>query len=74
MLEQFKSTLKAQTDCEEMIKAKVGGECVVIINGEKAQVIIENGKSNDSTILQITEIIENNTPVSPENLTIIEAK
>ena len=74
LLEQFKSTLKAQTDCEEMIKAKIGGECVVIINGEKAQVIIENGKSNDSTILQITEIIENNTPVSPENLTIIEAK
>lgn len=74
LLEQFKNTLKAQTDCEEMIKAKVGGECVVIINGEKAQVIIENGKSNDSTILQITEIIENNTPVSPENLTIIEAK
>ena len=57
-----------------MIKAKIGGECVVIINGEKAQVIIENGKSNDSAILQITEIIENNTPVSPENLTIIEAK
>lgn len=73
-LEQFKNTLKAQTDCEELIKAKVGGECVVIINGEKAQVVIENGKSNDSVILQITEIIENNTPVSPENLTIIEAK
>lgn len=74
LLEQFQNSLKAQNDCEELIKAKLGGECVVIINGEKAQVIIENGKLNDSAILQITEIIENNTPISPENLTIIEAK
>lgn len=74
LLEHFQSTLKTQNDCENLIKAKLSGECVVIINGEKAQVIIENGKSNESTILQITEIIENNTPISPENLTIIEAK
>lgn len=74
LLESFKNTLKAQTDCEELIKAKLGGDCVVVLNDEKAQVIIENGKLNDSTILQITEIITNNTKVSPENLTIIEAK
>lgn len=74
LLDEFKNTLKAQTDCEELIKAKIGGDCVVILNKEKAQVIIENGKSNDSVILQITEIIENNTDVSAENLTIIEAK
>ena len=74
LLDEFKNTLKAQTDCEELIKAKIGGDCVVVLNKEKAQVIIENGKSNDSVILQITEIIENNTNVSAENLTIIEAK
>lgn len=74
LLENFKNILKSQTDCEELIKAKIGGDCVVVLNGEKAQVIIENGKSNDGVILQITEIIENNTDVSAENLTIIEAK
>ncbi|MDO4380687.1 MAG: SpoIIIAH-like family protein [Clostridia bacterium] len=74
LLEEYKKTLKAQSDCEELIKAKLSGDCVVILNKEKAQVIIENGKSNEKTILQITEIIENNTDVSAENLTIIEAK
>lgn len=74
LLSKYSENLKAQTDCEALIKAKLGGECVVIINGEKAQVIIENGKSNETSILQITEIIENNTHISAENLTIIEAK
>ncbi len=74
LFESFQSTLKAQNDCEELIKAKLGGDCVVVVNGEKAQVIIENGKLNDASILQITEIIENNSAVSAENLTIIEAK
>ncbi len=74
LLSDFQNTLKAQTDCEELIKAKLGGDCVVVLNGEKSQVIIENGKLNESAILQITEIITNNTEVSPENLTIIEAK
>lgn len=74
LLQDFQNTLKAQTDCEELVKAKLGGDCVVVLNGEKAQVIIENGKSCESAILQITEIITNNTKVLPENLTIIEAK
>lgn len=74
LLSKYSENLKTQTDCELLIKAKLGGECVVIINKEKAQVIIENGKSNETSILQITEIIENNTNISAENLTIIEAK
>lgn len=74
LLDKYNADIKTQSDCEALIKAKIGGECVVIINGQTAQVIIESGKSNETAVLQITEIIVNNTHISPENLTIIEAK
>ena len=49
-------------------------ECLVIINDGSCQVILEKNTLNDLLILQITEIIEKNTEISSENLTIIEAK
>ncbi len=74
MLSEFKNSLKSETDAENLIKAKVGGECLVIINDASAQVILQKGLLNDTVLLQITEIIEKNTNISAENLTIIETK
>ena len=74
LLSDYTSKLKAQTDTENLIKAKTGSECVVIINEDKCQVILEKNTLNDTLILQITEIIEKNTNISAENLTIIEIK
>ena len=74
LLSDYTSKLKTQTDTENLIKAKTGSECVVIINEDKCQVILEKNTLNDTLILQITEIIEKNTNISAENLTIIEIK
>ncbi len=74
LLTDYTSKLKAQTDTENLIKAKTGSECLVIINEDKCQVILEKNTLNDTLILQITEIIEKNTNISAENLTIIEVK
>lgn len=74
MLTDFRSDIKAETDTENLISAKVGGECLVIINDGNCQVILEENTLNDLLILQITEIIEKNTEISSENLTIIEIK
>lgn len=74
LLSDYTSKLKAQTDTENLIKAKTGSECLVIINEDKCQVILEKNTLNDTLILQITEIIEKNTNISAENLTIIEIK
>lgn len=74
ILSDFQSDIKAETDVENLIKAKVGGECLVIINEGACQVILEKNTLNDLLILQITEIIEKNTEISSENLTIIEVK
>lgn len=74
LLSDYKDDIKAETDTENLISAKTGGECLVIINEGACQVILKKNTLNDLLILQITEIIEKNTEISSENLTIIEAK
>lgn len=74
LLSDFQTSLKQETDTENLIKAKISGDCLVIISDKTAQVILPQGTLIDNVLLQITEIFENNTGISPENLTIIEAK
>ena len=74
LLTEYTANMKAQTDAENLIKAKTGSECIVIIGDGNCQVILEKNTLNDTVILQITEIIEKNTHISSENLTIIEIK
>ena len=70
----YQTTLKCETDCENLITAKTAKECIVVINEGNCQVILEKNTLNDTLILQITEIIVKNTNISAENLTIIELK
>lgn len=74
MLADFRRDAKSETDAENLIKAKTGSECIVTINNGNCQVVLEKNTLNDVLILQITEIIEKNTNISAENLTIIELK
>jgi len=72
--EEYKRVIKSQTDAKNLIYAKTGSECIVIINGNTCQVIMEKNTLNDTVIFQISEIIEKNTNISAENLSIIEIK
>lgn len=74
MITDFQSQLKGETDCENLIAAKTAKDCLVVINEGACQVVLEKNTLNDMLILQITEIIEKNTEISAENLTIIELK
>ncbi len=74
MLSDYQNDMKMQTDAENLITAKTGSECLVVINGEQCQVVLEKNTLTDAKILQITEIIEKNTNIFSENLTIIELK
>ena len=74
LVSDYQSILKTETDCENLITAKIAKECLVVINNGACQVILEKNTLNDLLILQITEIIEKNTEISSENLTIIELK
>lgn len=74
MLSDYQNDIKCETDTENLIKAKTGSECLVTINNGNCQVILQKNTLDDRLILQITEIIEKNTNISAENLTIIELK
>ena len=74
MLSDFQKTIKTETDTENLITAKISSECLVVINDGACQVILQKNTLNEHVILQITEIIERNTKISSENLTIIELK
>ena len=71
LLSDFKDDIKTETDTENLISAKTGSQCLVVINDGTCQVILEKNTLNDLLILQITEIIEKNTEISSENLTIV---
>ena len=64
LMTDFTGAVKKESDCESLISAKTG----------TAQVILKKNSLDEATILQITEIIEKNTNISAENLTIIESK
>ncbi|MDD6526753.1 MAG: SpoIIIAH-like family protein [Oscillospiraceae bacterium] len=74
LMDEFTDAVKKESDCESLITAKTGCSSIVIINNDIAQVIMQKNSLDEATILQITEIIEKNTNISAENLTIIEAK
>ncbi len=74
ILSDFQRDMKLQTDAENIISAKTGSECLVVINAGKCEVILQKNTLNDSLVLQISEIIQKNTNISAENLTIIELK
>ena len=73
-LEKFQSDVKSEADTENLITAKTGFDCVVVINDKSCQVIMQKNSLDDAVVLQITEIISKNTDISAENLTIIEVK
>ena len=72
LLRRLQRTQEAQTNCETLIRAKVGGRAIVLLEEDGAQVVVERGKLNDRTALQITEILEQNAHIPAENLTILE--
>lgn len=73
LLDSYARNMKIQSDTESLISAKTGSDCIVVINEEDCQVIMEKNTLNDTVILQITDIIEKNTNISAKKLTIIEA-
>ncbi|MFR9176889.1 MAG: SpoIIIAH-like family protein [Acutalibacteraceae bacterium] len=71
-LKALSNAIKLEGDIEALIKAKTGGDCVVIINNNSAEVIVAKGALNDTVILQIKEIVLKQTGFSAENITIVE--
>lgn len=68
------NTIKQEADTENLIKAKVKSKCIVAINAEKVEVVVEKKVLNANMIMQIKDIIMKQCKASPDNITIVEVK
>lgn len=73
-LSEISRDIKLEADIENLISAKVGSDCLVIINGDKIEVILSKGIVNETVNTQIVDIILKQNEKFSENITIIETK
>lgn len=63
-----------QSNIENLVAAKTGSKCIAVISDNGVEVIIDKAVITEDTILQIKEIVMNNTEISQEKISIIAAK
>ena len=73
-LAELTDCVKLEADIEALVKSKCGFGCVVIINGDSAEVVCEKGGLDSTAILHIKDIFLKHTSIKSENITIFEAK
>lgn len=71
-LEALSEAFRDEADIENLITAKLGGECLVIIDGESCRVVLQKGALNKEAAVQIRELVMNQTKIPAKNITIIE--
>jgi stage III sporulation protein AH len=59
---------------ENLIKAKSFPECIVYIDGEKANVVVRTNGLVPTQAAQIKDIVVNQGKIKPENISIVEVK
>lgn len=73
-LDRLSEAIKLESDIETLVTAKLGGNCVAVINGDAIQVVIPKSLIDDTSVLQITDIILDNTDIKSDNIKIIGAE
>ena len=66
------ATMSAEVNIEELVKAKGFADCVAIINGDNASIIVKSDGLLPSEIAQITEIVYEQAGILPSNMNIVE--
>lgn len=61
-----------ESNIETLIIAKGFEECVAVISGEDASIVVKSDGLQAAQIAQINEIVYNEAGISPVNITIIE--
>ena len=64
--------IQNEANIESLVKAKGFEECVAVINGEKANVIVKSEGLRPNDLSQILEIVYLQAGILPENVTIME--
>lgn len=73
-LQAIASDIESEANIESLIMAKGFSECVAVVNGDTASVIVKTDGLLDTEVAQISEIVYEQAGVHPDNLNIIEAE
>ena len=71
-LEDLAETLVLEGDLENMITAKLDCECLVILNGDQAEVIVPKGALDAVSVVKIRELCVNHADCAPSAVTMTE--
>ncbi len=65
--------MSAEANIETLVKAKGIAECVAVINGKSCSVIVNTKNLQADDLTQITDIVFEQTGISVQNITVVEA-
>ncbi len=71
-LAKLTENMTAESDVETLITAKTGLDCLVILDGGSAEVLLDQTPSESAVMIQITEIVVQKTGLDAADVTIIE--
>ncbi|MBQ4066825.1 MAG: SpoIIIAH-like family protein [Clostridia bacterium] len=65
--------IESEANIESLVIAKGFDECVAVVNGDTASIIVKTDGLLDTEVAQICEIVYEQTGIHPDNLNIIES-
>jgi stage III sporulation protein AH len=71
-LQELAENIKLESDCEALITAKTGGECLVVISEDAAQAVLGGKALEGAMALQIKEILATKTGLAYDKITLVE--
>ena len=72
-LQQIAVDIENEANIESLVMAKGFSECVAVVNGDTASVIVKTDGLLATEVAQISEIVYEQAGVHPDNLSIIES-
>ena len=73
-LSQIAKDIESEANIESLINAKGYEQCVAVVNGDTASVLIKTDGLMENEVAQIAEIVWQQAGIHPDNLQIIESK
>ncbi len=69
---QIVEEMTIEANIEALIKAKGFSECITVISGDKANVIVKSDGLLETEVAQIAEIVYSEAGIVPSNITLVE--
>lgn len=73
-IKQIAKDIENEANIESLVRSKGFTECVAVVNGESASIVVKTDGLMENQVAQISEIVYEQSGVIPGNLKIIESK